>query len=272
MTLLMAIAVVLVTPYLLVGGSLIYLFTSARDVDSPASRPVNDGLHAWITEPLQLGRALLAMMTAPSRLPAEAEPPKLGRPAQPVLLIHGLVCNRSVWRRWFEPLRAAGFASVRAIDLEPLFADIDSYATDVAQELRAMQLHNGGARVAIIAHSMGGIVARAALRIVGPGVISRIVTIASPHHGTAWARLLPCTLTRQMRIGSSWLDALNASQEGHCAVPLTSIYSMHDELVLPARSAVMDGARLHEMRGLGHFGVLASPECMKLALAALERG
>jgi pimeloyl-ACP methyl ester carboxylesterase len=187
-------------------------------------------------------------------------------------MIHGILCNRGVWRHWFEPLRAAGFAPVRAIDLEPVFADIEHCAAAVAAELRALQRQCGGERVSIIAHSMGGLVARAALRVVGPGVIRRIVTIASPHHGTLWARLLPCPPMRQMRADSSWLATLNASQESHCVVPLTCIFSEQDEFILPPGSAAMAQASLHALRGAGHFGVLASRRCLDLSLSALKGG
>lgn len=252
----------------LVAASLIHSSVLNRGAPIVESRPL-DQVHAWLTEPIDFSRAVLAMMTVPNRRPA-AEQPATERPARPVLLIHGIVCNRGIWRAWFEPLRAAGFAPVRAVDLEPLFGDIDRYAADVAMELRALQRRTGGARVAIVAHSMGGLVARAALQLVGPEVISRIVTIASPHHGTRWARLTPLRLARQMRPDSIWLRELNALQEGQWPVPVTSIYSMQDEFIVPARSAVLAGAQPCEMRGVGHLGVLGSAACMKMTLDALR--
>jgi len=129
-----------------------------------------------------------------------------------------------------------------------------------------------GARVTIIAHSMGGLVARVALRSLGSDVIKHIITLATPHHGTAIARVLQWPATRQMCPGSSWLAALNATQEGHWRVPVTSIYSLEDNLVAPARSPVLLGAKLHEMRGLGHFGLLASRRALDCVMRALEEG
>jgi len=268
--LLTAAAGLLITPHLFVIVSLIVAWISGRGTDNRALRPA-DWLSAGLTEPVQFCRALAAMMTVRRRLRAGFEQPNAGCPSPPVLLIHGIACNHGVWRGWFEPLRAAGFSCVRAIDLEPIFADIDRHAADVALELRNMQCRSSGARVAIIAHSMGGLVARAALRITGPGVISSIVTIGSPHHGTAWARLAPFQPTRQMRPGSSWLQVLNSSQEGSWQAPMTSIYSMQDEFIVPPRSAMTAGAQNHELHGLGHLGIIASPECIKLTLAALGR-
>jgi pimeloyl-ACP methyl ester carboxylesterase len=270
MALVAGVAGLLVAPYVFVVVSLIVASVWGRGVDNRVSRPA-DWLRVGLTEPVQFCRALVAMMSVGRSRQTGFEQPIAGCPSPPVLLIHGIVCNRAIWRGWIEPLRAAGFSCVRAVDLEPIFADLDRYAADVVSELREMQRRSGGARVAIIAHSMGGLVARAALRITGPGVISSIVTIGSPHHGTAWARLAPFQPTRQMRPGSSWLHALNASQEGSWQVPLTSIYSMQDEFIVPPRSAMTAGAQNHELRGFGHLGIIASPECMTLTLAALGR-
>ena len=189
--------------------------------------------------------------------------------ARPVLLIHGTVCNGGIWRPLVARLAARGFAPVRIIDLEPLFADIDSYTVRVVHELRELQRTSDGVPVAIVAHSMGGLVARAALHSLGADVISRIVTIASPHHGTLIARLFHALPTRQMRPESSWLSVLNAGQEGRLPVPVTSIYSLQDNLIVPACSAVLRGARSYELRGQGHLSLLRAPESLDCTLAGL---
>ena len=36
-----------------------------------------------------------------------------------VVLVHGFLCNRALWRLWFAPLRAAGHA-YEAVNLEPV--------------------------------------------------------------------------------------------------------------------------------------------------------
>ncbi|HYK99905.1 MAG TPA: alpha/beta fold hydrolase [Steroidobacteraceae bacterium] len=229
-------------------------------------------LRALLTEAIEFNLAVLAM--ALPREPLRAIGAGAATPAAgsggPLLLIHGIVCNYSIWRPWLERLQAAGFCPVRAVNLEPLFADIEVHATRVAHEVRALQSETNGARVSIIAHSMGGLVARAALRRLGPQSIRRIVTIASPHHGTRLARSFPwLTPMRQMAPDSSWLRALNGAQEGHLAAPLTSIYSLEDNLVVPARSSRLEGAHSLELRGFGHLGLLSSRRAIERTLAAL---
>lgn len=188
---------------------------------------------------------------------------------RPVLLVHGLGCNRGVWRPLLARLPAAGFAPVRAINLEPC-GELQSQAARAAQELRSLAQQAGGVPVDVVAHSMGGLVARALLRLVEPSRIGRIVTIGTPHQGTVLARWLPCSGAKQMRPGSSWLQALNAEQAGRLPVPLVSIYSLEDNIVAPASSAAWCGAQLHALHGLGHFGLLRSHEALCAVEAALD--
>ncbi len=210
------------------------------------------------------------VMIAESFRSGRSLPTRVARPARPVLLIHGIVCNRAIWRPLLARLEARGFAPLRAINLEPLFGDLDSYAATAARELRELQQQCGGARVAIVTHSMGGLVARAALRALGPTAISRIVTIAAPHHGTRMARCFPASAAREMSPDSTWLRSLNASQEGRLPIPVTSIFSIHDSLIAPPESSILAGAELKELRGLGHLSLLRSDRALDEALAALE--
>lgn len=227
-------------------------------------------LRALLSEPVYFGLAKFAMgADVRSRaLPIEAGSTAGG--ARPVLLIHGILCNRAIWAPLRARLRAAGFAPVRELNLEPLGGDMETYRAIVEQELRALH-QSCGAPVAIVAHSMGGLVARAVLRSAGPGLIRRIVTVASPHHGTTLAHCLPLPAARQMRTDAPWLQKLNAEQEGQFASPTTTIWSREDSLISPANSAVLAGAEVQEMRGLGHFGLVRSRRVLDSIIGVLAR-
>jgi len=226
-------------------------------------------LRALLTEAVYFNLAVLAMIAPHGTLQRPMDSVRADARARPLLLIHGITCNRRIWRSWLPRLAAAGFGPIRATDLEPVFADIEIHAARVERELRALQQQSNGAPVAIVAHSMGGLVARAALRRVGPGVISQIITIATPHHGTQPARWFHWLPLQQMYPGSAWLRALNAAQEEGSATALTSIYSLEDNLIVPARSAVLKHARLFELRGFGHLGLLTSTDVIECVLTAL---
>ena len=192
-------------------------------------------------------------------------------PTRPVLLLHGLLCNHQVWHALQARLQEAGFGPVEGPDIEPLFADIEVLAAGIADQLRSLQRRCNNERVVIVAHSMGGLIARVLLRDVGASVIRRIVTIGSPHHGTVLAHGLPWADTRQMARTSSWLRELNALQEGRFAAPVASIYSVDDNVVAPAGSARLSGAEMHELCGLGHFALLRSPRALDQVMATLMR-
>lgn len=251
------------------------LLRAAMAGGDAAERRPGPLLRALITEWFDFDRAILGIIAVPWLERRDRDPPSAGRPVRscappcgrPVLLIHGILCNRGIWRTWFRPLDSAGFGPVRAVDLEPLLGDLDAHARTVAQTLEELQRECAGARVSIVAHSMGGLVARAALRRAGPDVIRDIVTIASPHHGTALARWSLSRPARQMRPGSPWLRALAALETPE--VPITSLYSAQDNLVVPARSAVLDGARAREFAGVGHMGLLFRRACVDAAISAL---
>jgi triacylglycerol lipase len=259
-----ALGAFLAMQFLLVGAS----FLAAR-LTGGKSRP-NAGYRwrAWVSESLHFLHVQLAMSAPRERTTRHKSAIE---PAQrPLLLLHGILCNHAVWRRLGKRLATAGFAPIAAPDFEPLDAGIDVYRTCAERELLALH-RQCRAPVAIVAHSMGGLVARSLRATLGPEVISAVITVAAPHHGTALARCLPLVAARQMRPDSEWLAALNATQEDRFPVPLTSIHGRDDNLVVPAESAVLRGAESCELPGLGHFGLLRSRRAREAIVDALVR-
>ena len=245
---------------------------AARDT----RRPLRAGTIA--RESVTLLGAALSMSTHVSRathrsgrpIPHAAMPGR--RETPPVLLVHGILCNAAIWRPLQRRLSAAGFNRVEVIELRPLFADIEAHAENLVQALRAMQGRCEGERIVIVAHSMGGLVARAALRAAGPALIARIITLGTPHHGTTVACRLPFAPTRQMCPSSPWLQRLNAEQENRPSVPVTCLCSSEDTLIAPPRSAELAGARVIRVDGLGHLGLAYSASAQERVLGELRRG
>jgi PGAP1-like protein len=223
-------------------------------------------LRALCSDALALQIAMARMTLEPCWAAREAV--VASKVARPVMLVHGFGCNRGVWRPLLARLRAAGVGPVSAVSLEPMLEDIEGYATQLLDELERLAAR-GGNQVSVIAHSMGGLVARAALRRARSGLIGRIVTIGAPHHGTALACRFSWKNARQMCAGSGWLAALNESQEGRLPVPMTTLYSLEDNYIIPADSAVLGGARVVGLRGVGHLGLLDSKAVLDRVMAEL---
>ena len=169
----------------------------------------------------------------PIRVPA--------RPRGAVLLVHGYGCNRGIWRDFDTWLAARGWI-VAALDLEPPRAGIDGFGAQVAAEAAALALRAGHERVTVIAHSMGGLAARAALRIAPDAPIGHVVTIGTPHRGTWHARFGRGVCATQMVPDNPWLAALCAAERPDVADRCTCIASHHDNIVCPVGRALLPGA------------------------------
>jgi len=192
-----------------------------------------------------------------------------GKDMLPVLLIHGYVCNRGFWTPMSCQLARAGVAH-GAVDLEPVGAGIDDFVPAVEQAIAALLARAGAGKVVIVAHSMGGLVARAYLRRHGTARVARVITIGTPHHGTALARLAPGSNARQMsRPGgqpNAWLAQLAADETAQARALITSIYSYHDNIVAPQDSARLPGARNSAYAGLGHVALASDTRVLRQVL------
>ncbi|HLC81431.1 MAG TPA: hypothetical protein VJH68_02130, partial [Candidatus Nanoarchaeia archaeon] len=73
-----------------------------------------------------------------------------------------------------------------------------------------------------------------------PGYLERVITLGTPFSGTlaAWLNF-PVPSARQMLPGSSYLQELMRMEPPE--VPVISIYSRYDEIVIPPGSAKLNG-------------------------------
>lgn len=184
----------------------------------------------------------------------------------PLLLLHGYQCNRGFWF-WLRPrLEAAGWI-VATHNLEPVLADIDSYAAGVERRIDEILSATGSSQVILVGHSMGGLVSRAYLRRYGSAKVARMISLGSPHHGSRLAALGWGRNGMQMRIGNLWLAEL-----AKLALPAgsASIYSVHDNQVVPQRDgSELSGAKNIAIGGVSHLGMAFSPVVLRALLVEL---
>ncbi len=192
----------------------------------------------------------------------------------PVLLLHGYGCNSGYWAHLLPRLDRAHISHAR-LDLEPMLAAIDDYVPMVDAAIARLCRDSGAAQVVIVAHSMGGLVARATLRAVGPQRIAHIITLGTPHHGTRLASFGPGRNARQMRfdgdLQDSWLAALAASENDAKRALITSIFTHHDNIVAPQTSSHLPGARNLEFGGVGHVAMGRNRRILDCVMAELAR-
>ena len=156
----------------------------------------------------------------------------------PVVLVHGLfgdptnfvAIRRELSRHGIRRFSCFGYPP--RVDYQRLAGRFGEHVAAVARETGAMQ-------VDVVAHSLGGLVARYFVQTGGGFVVRRLVTLGTPY-----------------------LAATNPSQE-------VSLFAEHDILVPPPR----DGARrrAHVIPDCGHLGLLTDARAVAAIVRYLNR-
>jgi pimeloyl-ACP methyl ester carboxylesterase len=260
----------------LAGGHALFLaiecgwmsWSNRRDTVPPGK--AREVLAAWLGEALCAPR--IFCWQQPFR--AHAWPDRTsGRPGQRgVVLVHGFVCNRGLWNRWYPRLAEAGIPFV-GVNLEPVFGEIDRCAGPVDAAIDALQTRTGLAPV-VVAHSMGGLAVRAWLRSQGGAAamqrVHRVVTLGSPHSGTLLAGLGLSANAQQMRRNSGWLRALAATESPSVLERFTCVYSNCDNIVFPASSALLPHAASLQVHRCAHVHLVDHPAVYALVRDCLQ--
>lgn len=190
-------------------------------------------------------------------------------PQLPVLLIHGYCCNHGVWRDVAPRLQALGH-TVLAINLEPLFCSIDDYAPQVEHAVAQLRAQTGQARVALVGHSMGGLVVRAWMRAYGSAQVAVAVTLGSPHQGTQITPHAKLPNARQMVWGNEWLKALEASESAARRALLRIALTEQDAIVFPQTAQTLAGVDAQVFRGIGHLQLCTDAQVFAWLAAQLQ--
>ncbi|MEO8346283.1 MAG: alpha/beta fold hydrolase [Betaproteobacteria bacterium] len=188
----------------------------------------------------------------------------------PVVLLHGVGCNAGVWTGFKRHLDSGGFGPVYALSYGPPLYSMELFADQLAIFIAEIRMATGASEVVLVAHSMGGLVARAYMRRYGAGHVRRLVTIGTPHHGSMLAWIMAGTSLAQLRPGNAWLAELNADASP-AMVPAVSIWSWHDSMVAPQTSSRIDWGENIELSGVAHNALLDHPCVWAEVAAQIER-
>jgi pimeloyl-ACP methyl ester carboxylesterase len=175
----------------------------------------------------------------------------------PVLLLHGIGCNGGVWTGMRASLARRGIAPVYAMSYGPPFIPIASTAPQIADKIAQIERDTGASQVVMVAHSMGGLVARSYIRAFGPSRVRRLVTIGTPFAGSMHAWLMSGASLADMRPGSPYLAALAQPTADEQAVPTVSIWSWHDSMVTPQDSSQLPYGQNVVLAKVAHNALIA---------------
>lgn len=178
----------------------------------------------------------------------------------PVVFVHGYTGNASNWVTAMSVFQLNGWSSSK------LFAyEYNSYGNNVtnAQGLASfvnnVKARTGASKVAIVNHSMGGLVSQYYLKVLGGNTsVSHLASIAGANHGTTFAgACLIYTTCQQMYPGSSFISQISAGDETPGDTRYATWYSACDGVILPYTSTRLSGATNNNVLCQTHIGYLA---------------
>ncbi len=189
----------------------------------------------------------------------------------PVLLIHGLDDTSAKFYRLGSYLRDRGW-SVHSLDLYPSNGSvgIDVLAHQVSRYVD--ENFSVEQPIDVVGYSMGGLIGRYYLQQLGAVQrVRRLVTVASPHHGTLTAYLRPNVGASQMRPGSPFLAALNETVARLNGICVTSIWTPLDLMIVPASSSQLPVGHQVQVPVALHHWMVEDPLALSAIAAALRR-
>src|SRR2546421_9506191 len=172
-----------------------------------------------------------------------------------VVLVHGYLGNRSS----FYPLAAY----LKAHGVGPLLSFSYSAAHGIeraALELReSLRQRVGGGRIDLVCHSLGGLIARTWLQLLGGARrVDRCILLGTPQRGTYNAYWLLSRVGRELRPDSALIERLHATRGAAKSVRFSSIVAGSDNIVIPRVFSAAEGDVIH-VPDVGHMGLLFSP-------------
>lgn len=222
--------------------------------------------------------ALYPLVFAGKDLPAPVTTLDAPKPQQaskddadrPVVLVHGWFHNRTGFLVMKRRLKALGRKHVYAVDLPTGRMGVQRLAAILADKIDHIRSITGATHVDVVAHSLGGLVARWWMHHAGGSEsVKHLVTLGSPNQGTALAAFVPLGSGRAINPGSWTLAALALPPPA--GVKVTVIWSEMDYLILPVENADSKEGEVR-MKYVGHLSLLFSRDVFREVWRALGGG
>jgi len=184
--------------------------------------------------------------------------------ARPVVLIPGVYERWHFLRPIADALSAAGHPVHVVRELGINDRAIPGSAARVLRFLENADLRG----VALVAHSKGGLIGKAAMLEDADGRIDRLVAVATPFSGSRMADLMVVPALRAFRPAHPVIRRLVGERAVNARI--TSIYPAFDPHI-PEGSA-LDGGTNVQLDVVGHFRILEAPATIAAVLAAVAAG
>ncbi|MEZ6188991.1 MAG: alpha/beta fold hydrolase [Planctomycetota bacterium] len=263
-TLLLSVLLLPLVPFLALGMLLLTLYAMWR-----GRRDAQDEtqLQLWtqrqrprlVSRALWLGAESMWQSVAFARQALHALPPRRRLTVDegdgtPVVVLSGYLENSGTLLTLARRLRADGFRVVQA-DFPSTLHSVERNAEWLQGLVQDLLQQTGAERVALVAHSMGGLVSRVCVHRFPELPVATVISLATPHRGTHLARLGIGQSARDMTPGSELLQAFPPHKRGQ--VPIHTIVSDQENIVSPSWSVVLgEGENVVLSEPVGHVGPL----------------
>ena len=187
-----------------------------------------------------------------------------------VIVVHGFGGKRLwMWplanrlRRDFDVLNWSYFSFA---------GSVQRHAERLSARLVETASQDTSRKIHLVAHSMGSIVARAAIAKEMPANFGRLVLLAPPNSGSPVARIASKGFGWACQPLSDLSDDPNSyvnSMPAHCGPPTAVIAARYD-LLVPRESAKLDGSKQHTELSATHNSLLFSPRVGKIVTKFLD--
>jgi pimeloyl-ACP methyl ester carboxylesterase len=181
------------------------------------------------------------------------------RGPRPIIVIHGYAMNRANFVPLAYRLARVGLGPIVGFEYWTL-GRVAAGARQLAWFVEHVQAVTGAPQVDIIGHSMGGVVGRYYVQLLGgDGAVANLVTIGTPHIGTDVSEFGVGHPTRELLVGSTLLQRLAYAPPPQ-DTRVTMIFSHADALVPASTQEALEIPRAERIvyDDLGHVALLGS--------------
>src|SRR5215212_3394972 len=173
----------------------------------------------------------------------------------PILFVHGWNSSSSTWNTMIGRFQADGWTTPELNNWSYNYSQSNATtASQIATKVDSILKSTCATKVDLISHSMGGLSTRYYVKNLGGGAkVDEWVSLGGPNHGTDTANFCFSTACSEMRVGSSFLNALNSGDETpDVGVNWLTYWSGCDEVINPDSSVALQGATNTQTACISH--------------------
>lgn len=188
----------------------------------------------------------------------------------PILFIHGIFHNHSAFTWMKQKLGIKGFHHFKEINLATSIHPVPILAEQVSTTVNTLLKQFSVPEVNIIAHSMGGLVARYYIqKLGGDRFVRNLITLGTPHQGTKLSRYSVLPHFRDLNPNSLLMQEI-ASLPPPKNTRVCAVSGELDVIVRAKEDPWWNGVRHIHLKRVGHAGLLFSKRVSEIIVNHLE--